>query len=250
MPEFSRKLMGAWKRGGSMRIPFSYNSGLKLAAAFVNPGLPAENTFIVDNETHVYPGFGAVMRNGTDGYIVIKAGEIHAHYDHDEGSFIWYEKGCPLVTDYGTQYNPNVDQSYLHNRISILHKSDWSRGVISAYGNDFLKMDVDIGLVQEWPEWPSRDPRFNFRSLPPPEAIPTQHWTRRLVYLKNLHGLLIIDEVTGGLWYDWNLQLLAKSVVQSGDHYFCGGSIRGRFVYIPSDSAKGTAAELEPCRFG
>ncbi|MFO7612049.1 MAG: hypothetical protein R6W99_06150, partial [Clostridia bacterium] len=223
MPEFSARMMRAWIDGGRMRLPFSYNSGLKLAIAFVDPELPA--AIGRNNAGGSFDGFGVVMKNdgGKDrsGYLVMKAGEINNHYDHDEGTFIWYCRGVPLLVDYGTQYNPCVDQSFWHNRISIDHKSDWCRGRVCEFTPgvdfDYARMQVIIDRVQEWPEYPDRDPGFNFRNLPDPYEIPEHLWTREIFYLKKMDSLLVIDRVDGSLPYDWNLHVLADNVVTTGN---------------------------------
>lgn len=220
MPEFSALMMRAWIDGGRMRIPFSYNSGLKLALVMLDPDLPAAAKR--DYKSTGFEGFGAILKKKKGGklagYLAIKAGEINNHYDHDEGTLIWYSHGVPLLVDYGTQYNPGVDQSFWHNRISIDHKSDWSRGEISEFETgdifDYIKMCVTVNVVQEWPEFPSRDPDFNFRKLPDPYEIPKTKWTREVVYLKEIDSLVIMDEVGGSLPYDWNLHVLADSAVK------------------------------------
>ncbi|MBN1623754.1 MAG: hypothetical protein JW903_05260, partial [Clostridia bacterium] len=223
MPEFSAIMMRAWIDGGSMRLPFSYNSGLKLAVAFVDPELPAAR--FRKHEGKSFAGFGVVMKDSVagklSGYLSMKAGVINNHYDHDEGSLIWYSRGVPLLIDYGTQYNPCVDQSFWHNRISIDHKSDWCRGKVCEFtpGSeyDYARMKVTINKVQEWPEYPDRDPGFNFRNLPEPYEIPDHIWEREIYYLKKLDSLIIIDRVDGFLPYDWNLHVLAESAKRNGN---------------------------------
>ena len=222
-PKFSALMMRAWVDGGSMRLPFSYNSGLKLAIAMVDPDLPVAKSR--EYKSRHFSGFGVIMNKQSDnylsGYIALKVGEINNHYDHDEGTFIWYSNEVPILIDYGTQYNPGVDQSFWHNRISIDHKSDWCRGEVQEFITeeeyDYVKMHVNINKVQEWPEYPDRDPEFNFRKLPEPYTIPAHSWTRKLVYLKEIESLLIIDEVGGNLPYDWNLHVLAEEVEENKD---------------------------------
>ena len=233
-PEFSALMMRAWVDGGSMRIPFSYNSGLKLALAMIDPNLPVAGKR--EYKSSHFPGFGVVLNKVKEqehtGYVAIKAGEINNHYDHDEGTFIWYSNKIPLLIDYGTQYNPGVDQSFWHNRISIDHKSDWCRGnvteLVSNDEYDYMKMNVIIDKVQEWPEYPDRDPGFSFRQLREPYSISPHSWTRELVYLKEIDSLLLMDDVKGSLPYDWNLHILSDDYEINDDSisFLCLGNTR------------------------
>ncbi|MBN2882486.1 MAG: hypothetical protein JXN10_03090, partial [Clostridia bacterium] len=82
---------------------------------------------------------------------------------------------------------------------------------------DYARMKVTINKVQEWPEYPDRDPGFNFRNLPEPYEIPDHIWEREIYYLKKLDSLIIIDRVDGFLPYDWNLHVLAESAKRNGN---------------------------------
>ena len=80
-----------------------------------------------------------------------------------------------------------------------------------------MKMLVTIDKVQEWPEYPDRNPEFNFRSLPDPYEIPKTTWIREVVYLKEIDSLVIMDEVDGNMPYDWNLHVLSEDAVKYDD---------------------------------
>lgn len=220
-PDISKKLMGAWKKGGGFIFPYvpqTLAMTFTMALTLVNTELPSETE--EEYKSVEYPGFGAVLKNGGEGYLLFKCGPASDHYDHDEGSIIWYEKGVPLLTDYGTMYFPNTDQAFLHNRISIGHKSDRSRGEIEKIrfsdSVDFIRAKVVIDSVQKWPDLPDRDPDFNFRLLPPTEEIPPHVWTRDIIYLKDIGALYINDRIEGAMPTDWNIQVLADKVGKTG----------------------------------
>ncbi len=91
-----------------------------------------------------------------------------------------------------------------------------------------MKMNVIIDKVQEWPEYPDRDPGFSFRQLRDPYSISPHSWTRELVYLKQIDSLLLMDDVEGSLPYDWNLHILSDDYEINDDSisFLCLGNTR------------------------
>lgn len=211
-PDFSARMMRAWNRAGQPVI----NAGGELNSTFktlalIDRNLPA--TLDEPPESKAFPEFGACMRSET-GYLLLKAGKAAMHYDHDEGSLIWYEKGVPILADIGSQYFPSVDAAFLHNRISVDGKTDECRGRLLSFAStpeaDFASLEVTIDRIQEWPLWPNRDPDWNFRRQPPPEQIPPHRWQRDLIWHKQSGALLIRDQVIGNLPYEQNFLLYAN----------------------------------------
>jgi hypothetical protein len=218
--DFSRRMMKAWTDAGRpvFNAGGELNSTFK-TAALVDPRLQAFKDSV--SISRYYPGFGAVMKT-KNSYLSVKCGEACMHYDHDEGSIIWYEKGVPVLADIGSQYFPSCDASFMHNRISIDHKTDESRGKVlyfaSAPEADCIITKVDISRIQEWPEWPVRDTKWNFRYQSAPVDIPTNTWVRTVIYLKEEGALAIKDEVSGSLPYDRNLLIYSDSYSNHKDH--------------------------------
>ena len=224
-PAFSGRMMRAWNRAGRPVI----NAGGELNSTFKTLALIDRNLPAAPDEPQKskdFSAFGACMRSET-GYLLFKAGRISMHYDHDEGSLIWYEKGVPILADIGSQYFPSVDAAFLHNRISIDGRTDECRGRLLSFVStpeaDFASLEVIIDRVQEWPLWPSRDPDWNFRRQPPPETIPPHRWRRDLAWNKQSGALLVRDCVTGGLPYSQNFLLFANDTqTQNGYKIFSG----------------------------
>ncbi|MFA7674217.1 MAG: hypothetical protein WCY62_10250, partial [Clostridia bacterium] len=218
--DFSKRMMRSWIGAGKP----VFNAGGELNSTFKTVALIDPDLAAVENhgpESRYYPGFGAVMK-AEDGYLSVKCGEACMHYDHDEGSMIWYAKGVPILADIGSQYFPSCDASFLHNRISIDHRTDESRGKVLYFAStpkaDCIITKVTISRIQEWPIWPMRDPEWNFRYQTEPIDIPLQTWIRTVIYLKDEGALAIRDEVKGGLPYDQNYLIYSDSVRDQHDH--------------------------------
>ena len=211
-PAFSARMMRAWNRAGKPVI----NAGGELNSTFKTLALIDRNLPAAPDEppeSKAFPEFGSCIRSQT-GYLLLKAGKAAMHYDHDEGSLIWYEKGVPILADIGSQYFPSADAAFLHNRISVDGKTDECRGCLRSFTPtpeaDYASLEVTIDRIQEWPLWPNRDPDWNFRRQPPPEQIPPHRWQRDLLWHKSSGALLIRDRVTGNLPFDQNFLLFAN----------------------------------------
>lgn len=218
--DFSKRMMRAWQKAGNPVI----NAGGELNSTFktialIDKDLPAaENSMPISRR---FPEFGAVMRS-VEGYLSLKCGSASMHYDHDEGSLLWYEKGVPILADIGGQYAPSCDAAFMHNRISVAHQTDECRGRVTRFTAtpqaDSVEIEVIIDRIQEWTEWPVRDPNWNFRYQPPPHDITPHQWNRSLVYDKEDGVLLLRDSLQGDLPWDQNFLLFADAVQSCKDH--------------------------------
>ena len=237
--EFSTRMMAAWKRGGGFIFSLhDFATGLIWSPplCLFDGELPEEDDpDFLRSRTH--EGLGTVMREvhgtGDEGYLLFKMGESTGHYDNDEGSFIWYAFGKPVLADFGCQYNPNFHaHPWLHNRISVDHSADgYPRGgrlVAHRFGKgfDFACGEVRINSLYRETEWPVREYDFDFRQVMGPHRQVDEHvWRRHLIYVGALEVVVLLDQIDGSLPTDWNLQVLAESVRVGKDR----ASFRGQF---------------------
>jgi len=225
-PDFSRRMMAAWKRGGSFVFSlhdFSQDLIWSQPLCLLDRELPSEADAHFP-ESREYEGLGAVMRtkhdDASEGYLLFKMGESTGHYDNDEGSLIWYAFGQPLLTDFGCQYNPNFHaHPWLHNRISVDHAADGPpRGgqLVSrcfAEGLDFACGEVRISRLYRETEWPERERDFDFRQvMGEMREVEEQVWRRHVIYVHAMETVILLDQIDGNLPTDWSLQVLADSV--------------------------------------
>jgi hypothetical protein len=222
-PAFSARMMAAWKRGGA--FVFSLHDVFQgmiwsPPLLLLDPELPAgDDGDLAGSRTH--GGFGAVLRSrhaDSEGYVAWKMGQCVGHFDQDEGSFLWYAYGQPLLADFGCQYNPNFHaHPWLHNRISIDHRADGPpRGGRltqheEAEGFDLVAGEVRVRSLFFHGEWPERDPAHDVRHAGDPVPIAEHLWRRQLLYVHALEAIVLVDRIDGDLPTDWNLQVLAES---------------------------------------
>lgn len=215
---FSREMMSAFKRAGEIGIvPMvdrncAFKYGLCLVDIFLDYNLKRKWHDLL------YEGFGTISRTKDEkGYLVIKSGYIREHYDHDEGTMIFYANEIPILIDYGSQYNPPVDQSFMHNRISIKDMSDVThkRGRVDLFVTNkkvsLTSFTHNISTIQKWPKWPPRDKDFSYRLLENPITINPVAWNRDVIYIKEWNTLYIRDYINGEEKTQFNLHFLAKS---------------------------------------
>ncbi len=67
-----------------------------------------------------FPGCGFVMRNGfparDETYVSVHAeGHFVGHGHNDQGSFVLYAQGAPLMLDFASQYVPSLSAAWVHN---------------------------------------------------------------------------------------------------------------------------------------
>ncbi len=228
-PEFSKRMMSAWERAGSMPISlhdFSYDSIWWQPFCLIDRYLPSEES-PTHHQSKMHEGLGAIFRavhdNDKEGYLLVKMGESRGHYDPDEGSLIWYAYGVPILADFGCQYNPNIECAWLHNRVSFDH---WNE----AWGSYFNITESHLGENVDYicgemvvknlctqGEWPIRRTDFDFRLLPGPRNIDPIKWRRHVLYVHDCEAIVINDEFDGSQPTDWNLQVFAEEVKVSGN---------------------------------
>ena len=215
-PDFSRQMMWAWQAQGGQ-------SWWEMSPLVLNPSLPAKQP---DLKSALFAGFGAVLRSGfpsdDETWIAFRHGNCIEHYDYgDEGSFMLYAKGAPLVLHFGSQYTPYYSGSWSFNEACVNHRplapaDGAAYQVIQSFGLDPANYclgtggweDLDSGnyvmdnrgffagkladyargeQVQKEQGVVGKDPT---QPLPPNTAVPTvaipeTHWNRRLALLKD-----------------------------------------------------------------
>lgn len=221
-PRFSRRMMAAWRRAGSP--PISLHDWATDAIwwqplLLIDRALPEEPD-PAWQRSRVHGGLGAVLRaarpGGHEGYLLVKMGSARGHYDADEGSLFWYAYGVPLLADFGCQYNPNIQCSWLHNRISF---DRWNE----AHGHHFEVLACALGeesdavcgemvvrQLHRWEDWPVRRTEADHRIFPPPRSIAPIRWRREVLYVHACEAILVRDRIEGAQPTDWNLQVLAE----------------------------------------
>jgi len=236
-PSFSRRMMAAWRRGGGYLLPLhEFWNGMiwALPLCLVDPELPADETGATTSSV-VHEGLGPVLRtrhgDGSEGYLLYKLGESRGHYDADEGSLIWYAFGKPILTDYGTQYTPLMDQPWMNNRISVDHKADHRLGgkVLAAAltdGVDYVCGQIPIEGLHPVSEWPLRFTEEHTAAGHPALPDATHHlWRRRVLYLHELEAIVLLDQIDGPLPTDWSIHVLADGARVHGAR----ATLRGQF---------------------
>ena len=231
--DFSLRCMRAWRACGSyiMNWRDAGAHGCTVWAqplCFIDRGLLEDDREVEVADSRMCGGTGAMLRHRhgdgkpTEGFLMFKTGRNRGHFDGDEGSFIWYAYGTPMLIDYMTGYSPLMSQPWMNNRISIDHRQDRRNpGRFLAHrfspGIDFLCAEQTISELQEVPEWPRR---FRYQVFEydraPWEQVPEHRWRRHLLYLKPLETLVLLDDIAGTLPTDWSVHVLADSVRATG----------------------------------
>ncbi len=223
-PAFSQRMMAAWKRAGSLPISlhdFVNGIGLWQPICLIDRTLPSEPDPTY-HRSKLLEGLGAIFRSeatsGEQGYLLVKMGPSRGHYDADEGSLIWYAYGKPLLIDFGCQYNPSIQYSWLHNRISFDHWNNPSYQSFNitnhSFGEhvDYLKGEIIVSRLDRWTKWPIRDPDFDSQLPSPSQTIRPVAWRRHVLYLRECETVVILDELEGEQPTEWNIQVLADEV--------------------------------------
>jgi hypothetical protein len=104
-PAFSREMQWAWKEQGSFHKPGIgglYPGVLGYTNFILSPNLPAQAP---QWGSELFPDAGAVFRahfpGSAETYMHYIQGHLHRHYDWDEGSFILWGQGQPLIEEFG-----------------------------------------------------------------------------------------------------------------------------------------------------
>ena len=232
-PDFSLRCMRAWRACGSYIINWR-DAGAHGCTVWAQPLCFIDRDLLDDDldvevaDSRRCGKTGAMLRHRhgdekrTEGFLMFKTGNNRGHFDGDEGSFIWYAYGTPMLIDYMTGYSPMMDQPWMNNRISIDHKQDRrnpGRFLAHRFSPeiDFLCAEQTISELQEFPEWPRRFRHQHFEYVSAPwEQVPEHRWRRHLLYLKPLETLVLLDDIAGTLPTDWSIQVLADNVRVTG----------------------------------
>ncbi len=104
-PAFSREMQWVWKEQGSFSKPGiggAYPGVAGYTRFILNPNLPSQAP---QWGSELFPDAGAVFRahfpSSVETYMHYIQGPLHRHYDWDEGSFILWGQGQPLVEEFG-----------------------------------------------------------------------------------------------------------------------------------------------------
>ena len=116
-PEFSKMMMWAWNQQGR---PNYYKPGRFI----IDPTLPAKQP---DLKSAHFDGFGTVLRSGfpssEETWMTFRHGDCMEHYDYgDQGSFMLYAKGSPLVVQFSSLYRPHFEGAWYYNRANVNHR--------------------------------------------------------------------------------------------------------------------------------
>jgi len=219
-PDYSKRLMRAWREGGRVCLN-SYNISSFLLLA--DPALPESDSLGL--ESKLLPGVGAALR-GSSGdpdevYSLVKCGWATHHNDKDEGGFCIWAYGAPLSSDQGYHYNELDGQTYggvathLHNCISFDHKSPALAGQETAFPPEqFVTTDLADLLVAYLPVDYFMDlPKRSYLELIPCERIEY----RRFVLFVKPHYFLIYDHLPVNVYTtEWYLHCQSTSVTIDG----------------------------------
>ncbi len=227
-PDFAGRMMHAWERGGSIVFGahgVGAGQGWTQPLTLVEPDVPAVAPG-KPLESERLPGYGALFRNhygtGRESYFLFKMGQADQHYDSDEGSFHWYALGAPLSLDFGSMYNPSIEQPWLHSTLGFDHRRAWTRGEVTAFaalpGVDHCRGEMVVNDLQYVAELPG-DP------LPAGESGEIERhqrfidWSRDAVFVKGSDYVVLcdtLDDAEDRCSTTWSLQVLASDVFLEG----------------------------------
>lgn len=245
-PAFSARMMWAWREQG--RADY-----YEMSRLVIDPSLPGAQP---DLHSINYPGFGSILRSGfpsaDETWMAFRHGDGVEHYNYgDQGSFMLYAKGAPLVLHFGSQYAPLFQGAWYFNRACVNHRpvtaADPGAGVLERDPADYA-LGTEIFNEGGSDDYPMRNRAFvslagmdysrgeqvqlaqgilgadHTVSLPPntpyPRVpIPEQRWVRQVLFLKDAdpaapNYFLLRDDFLAdqGLPGEWNIWTLAEAV--------------------------------------
>ena len=105
-PAFAGEMQHAWERYGRQSSPRRCQGLNYLDVLFMNDWV--QPLTLPPFASEKLQDLGAVLRRHQgerdETYFILKCGRIYSHFHGDEGAFILYAKGAPLMDDYGVQY--------------------------------------------------------------------------------------------------------------------------------------------------
>lgn len=219
-PEYSQRLMRAWREGGRLCLNHLNITSFLLVA---DPGLPEANA--LPQESQVIHGLGATLR-GDHGhpdevYLLVKCGWATHHNCKDEGGFCIWAYGAPVSSDQGYHYDELDGKRYgasmtrLHNSVTFDRKTTALLGQETAFPPErFVSTDLADLLVAYLPiESLMETPERSYLEL-----VPCQHieYRRFLLFVKP-HYLVVYDNVAQNVYTtQWYLHCQSKSVAIDG----------------------------------
>jgi hypothetical protein len=116
-PEFSKQMMWTWAAQGQQ-------AWFQMSPLVLDPDLPAKQPEL---HSALFDGFGAVLRSGfpspDETWLAFRHGNCIEHYNYgDEGSFMLFAKGAPLILHFGSQYTPYFQGAWHFNRACFNHR--------------------------------------------------------------------------------------------------------------------------------
>lgn len=214
-PAFSKRMMWAWQEQGR---PDYY----QMSRLIIDPDLPGEQPHL---QSVNYPGFGCVLRSGfpsaDETWMAFRHGDCIEHYNYgDQGSFMLFAKGAPLVLHFGSQYTPYFQGAWYFNRACVNHRlltpqdsvalerppSDYALGTELYYtefwdeeeqpdypmrNRAFVRLEAaDYARGEQVQSWQGVNGKDHTVRLPPNSPIPKveipRHtWVRRVLFLKD-----------------------------------------------------------------
>jgi hypothetical protein len=219
-PAFSREMVWAWQAQGSQ-------AWWEMSQLVLNPTLPAQQPEL---KSTLFAGFGAVLRSGfpsdDETWLAFRHGNCIEHYNYgDQGSFMLFAKGAPLVLHFGSQYNPYFSGSWYFNEACVNHRPVTAADgeaykTIQGYGLDpanyslgtagwedlddshyvmsnrgfFTGAQADYArgeqvITEQGVIGKDPDQPLPPNSALPTVAIPETHWNRRMALLKDADPL-------------------------------------------------------------
>lgn len=189
-PDAANALQWVWKESGSPHVMSIGGDAITnhfpefLVAHFEPTGPP-------DWTSEHFPVGGAVLRSGfpsdRETHMHFYAGLIWSHYSTDNGSFILYGKGQPLVMDWGY------------------------KGVMPAWWHSKMERG-NLGYIQEFETFPAMD-YLRYQS---------REWQRQVLFVKRSDPMapnyfVLRDVVDGSGSEGWNLWLYSDKVPKISD---------------------------------
>jgi len=223
-PDYAREMQWVWtQQGQPMHGCIGGGSpGLQgYRYLYLDPALPMQPPRW---GSELFPAVGAVLRSAFPGdretYMFFRHGPFAEHWDHDEGSFILYGKGSPLVRDWS--YNPYTAHPWLHSRVVNNHSygdASWNEGAaVQAFVRlghvEYVRGRQETAPGPEDPikfrsfkgEWPFRQRQPNGRLF----------WEREILFVKENDParpsyFVLADTTHGKTWMEWCLWVCAAA---------------------------------------
>ena len=283
-PAFSARMMWAWNVQGR---PF-YSLMSRLV---IDPSLPAEEPRLAST---LYRGFGCTLRSGfpsqNETWLAFRHGDCIEHYNYgDQGSFMLYAKGSPLVLHFGSQYTPYFQGAWYFNRACVNHRPVNTQDPIAAQLGDvpgnyalgtelwcedgsndyvmrnkaFLTFDAAdyarAEQIQQWQGVVGKDPTIKLPpNTPVPRVdIPDHTWTREILFLKDPdpaapNYYVMRDDFASDapLPGEWNVWALADTVETTAST----ATVRGKYgvdmdVYMAGSEQPSWSTRQETNKF-